>query len=188
MNLAKTPILGERKLNLNQTPTNDNVDKSKLAKTPMSTTRQRNMSVLQSATKKPQLTKPFRFDSQHLESNINFGAACQFSGASNGPPVTANPLLATSSFNRRKSYNPSESLARPLTYNPHMGKLKPMEISTRSVHVIENMRPNLNESVAIKTGNDKRKSIIMQRNIEKEKLGVKRKILRNTEMDNPRPI
>ncbi len=137
------------------------------------------------------LTKPFRFENQNLESHINFGSACQFNGGA--PPPSTSSLLATSSFNRRKSYNPSESIAMrgPLAYNPHVGKLKPVEISTKSIHYTnENEKRLMNESVSIKTAAiDKRKSVLIaQRNIEKEKLGVKRKMLRNNEMDKPRKI
>lgn len=38
-------------------------------------------------------------------------------------------LLATSSFNRRKSFNLNASLKRPLNYKRHTGKLKPFKIN-----------------------------------------------------------
>lgn len=134
--------------------------------------------------KKPTLSKPFHFQNQNLESNINFGTACQFGSSSGTTP------LKNSAFNRRKSYNPSESLNKPLNYNPHVGKLKSLDCSKKKSLLAG--KQNLNESVSIKSATistEKRKSIFgMQKNLEKEKLLVKRKALRNNEMDKPRHI
>lgn len=183
----RTP-LGTRTYNTLRTPGKPNTPTAKTplvtdknTKTPVSIKKPRPFSVLNSS-KKPQLTKPFHFQNQNLESNINFGGACQFGSNTGKTP------LKDSAFNRRKSYNPRESIGRPLSYNPHIGKLKPLEPKSQTDGA------NLNESVSVKTAsiagaNEKRKSIFgIQRNLEKEKLNVKRKVLRNNEMDKPRVL
>ena len=80
--------------------------------------------------------------------------------------------MKDSAFQRRKSYNPRESIGRPLAYNPHHGKLKQVENKKK----LAADATNLNESVSVKTASingatEKRKSIFgLQRNMEKEKL------------------
>ena len=138
------------------------------------------MSLLMSSSK-PIYSKPFQFHNKNLEANINLGNACQFG---NTQPTGTTPLKQ-SAFNRRKSYNPAESIGRGLSYNPHVGKLKPVEGAAAKV--------NLNESTSIKVpyngAIEKRKSILgQQRNLEKDKQNIKRKVMRNKEMDKPRVL
>jgi hypothetical protein len=131
---------------------------------------------------KPTLTKPFHFQNQNLEAaNMNFGAACHFGTNSGTTP------LKDSAFNRRKSYNPRESIGRAMSYNPHVGKLKPLDLTKKIA------KENMNESIiSVKTAStivavEKRKSIFgLQKKVEKDKLLVKRKVMRNNEMDKPR--
>lgn len=158
---SKTPRM------CNKTPTSNNLPKP---------------AFLNSA-KKPAMSRPFQFQNQNLESNINFAqGACQFGKNSGTTP------LKDSAFARRKSYNPRESIGRQMSYQPHIGRLKPVEKPS------VNKPEFLNDSVSAKTASvnsivEKRKSIFgLQREGLKEQMHAKRKVMRNNEMDRPRVL
>lgn len=179
----RTP-LGTRTLNSMRTPSRNQQQQpttpchSKTTpKTPHSNNKPKTSSLLLSASKKPVLSKPFHFQNQNLESNINFGNACQFGTNTGKTP------LKDSAFQRRKSYNPRDSIGRPLTYNPHQGRLKPLD-STKSTQPEDSLTVRAAAAIA---SQEKRKSMLgIQKNMEKEKLCAKRRQVRNTEMDRPR--
>jgi hypothetical protein len=58
-------------------------------------------------------------------------------------------LLATSSFNRRKSFDLNASLARKCNWKPHTGKLKPVELagSTIGNHLKTTTNTNMNDTI-----------------------------------------
>ena len=74
-----------------------------------------------------------------------------FYGAGADAPST-NSLLATSSFNRRKSYDLNRSLTKPLNYKPHVGKIMPLFDATQKSSLFQtrlNGAANLNETKVI---------------------------------------
>jgi len=191
----RTP-LGARNLNSMRTPCKSQqlqattpCQSKTTPKTPQSNNKPKNSTLLLSASKKPVLSKPFHFQNQNLE--INFGSACQFGTSTGKTP------LKDSAFQRRKSYNPKDSIGRPLTYNPHQGRLKPLE-TTKIISHEDTLTSRANAAVA--SHEEKRKSMLginsekrmsllgIQKNLEKDNLGVKRKLLRNTGMDSARPL
>jgi hypothetical protein len=176
----RTPLSTRQMNTLRNTPVQGRTP-SNHPKTPQSTNKPKPISLLRSASK-PVYSKPFQFQNKNLEANINLGNACQFG---HSQPTGTTPLKQ-SAFNRRKSYNPAESIGRGLSYNPHVGKLKPVDGAGVN-------KPNLNESTSIKVpcsgAIEKRKSMLgQQRIIEKDKQNIKRKVMRNKEMDKPRVL
>lgn len=108
-----------------------------MTKTPTSLMKPKTSVLMQSATKKPSFA--FSHEHQHLN-QINFSSGCAF----NAGPST-NSLLATSSFQRRKSFDLNASLARPLNYKRHIGKLKPIEPSKQGSNHLKPV--NMNETI-----------------------------------------
>jgi hypothetical protein len=179
----RTP-LGTRTLNSMRTPSRSQqvqattpCHSKNTPKTPNSNNKPKASSLLLSASKKPVLSKPFHFQNQNLESNINFGTACQFGTSTGKTP------LKDSAFQRRKSYNPRDSIGRPLTYNPHQGRLRPLETAKLATQE-DSLTVRAAAAIA---SQEKRKSILgVQKNLEKDKIDAKRRLVRNNEMDRPR--
>lgn len=109
-----------------KTPEMANQEKiSKLARTPSSVSRPTESSLLKSNIKRAPSVKAGPNDANSLSS--------------------LTPQLQSSSFVRRKSFDLNRSLARPLNYNPHHGKLKKVDFSTKSIF-LASLATNLNES------------------------------------------
>lgn len=109
-----------------KTPESAEQDKrSKLLKTPTSVTRPTESSLLKSNIKRNQSLKVSLNDPTSL--------------------AALPPQLQSSSFVRRKSYDLSKSLTKPLGYNPHHGRLKKVDFSTKSVF-LQSLQTNLNET------------------------------------------
>lgn len=89
-----------------------------------------------------------------------------------GEPPSSNNLLATSSFNRRKSYDLSRksidvSQTKPLNYKPHVGKVQPLDVDAK-MKLFTNKLNNLNDTKVIdKSQGDKAKTSKEQKRDDK---------------------
>ena len=99
---------------------------SKVARTPASVTRPTESSLLKSNIKRAPSVKTVNLNDPNSLSSIP-------------------PQLQSSSFVRRKSFDLNRSLAKPLNYNPHHGKLKKVDFSTKSIF-LASLATNLNET------------------------------------------